>query len=199
MKTFWTFRILERIQGFYVAWSVFIVVFDIQQKGIEKKLKKLNIETVLIWYLVFFSIFLAVAQVQTRSTFIYHHLKTTAAPIPLTCLIWTITSPTEKIASTSQTKTSSDVMYILALWKLTTPKSRAWSRDLTSYSEPIQCYSHSDWLPSEWSLVNVADKFHRFGAVPYTSAKMSSHPWFHPNHSPPKTHRTSALLLSSIS
>ena len=116
--------------------STHSVVFDIQQREIRKKnfrkTKTWNCNNLLICLCHF-------SRRCASSTFAYNQLKTTATIILLTCLIWKTTSPTETIASTPETITSSDVMYKLTLWKLMTSKSRDWSRDLTSYSEPIEC------------------------------------------------------------
>ena len=92
-----------------------IVVFDIQQRKKKKySFQKLKFETFKNLYLVF-AILLAAAEARTCSIFVYNLLKTTAAIILLTYLLWRITSPTETIASTPETITSSDVMYILTL------------------------------------------------------------------------------------
>ena len=138
----------------------------------RKNLEKLKTKTAIIYYFVF-AILLAVARVQTCSTFVYNHSKATAVIISLTYLIGMITSPTEAIASTPEKITLSDAMYISTFLLLATPKSRDWSRELTSYSEPIQCYSQSDWLPSEQNLVYIADEIRRFGALSNSSDQMS--------------------------
>ena len=68
-----------------------------------------------------------------------------------------------------------------------------WSRDLTSYSEPIQCYSHSDWLPSERNLVYIADENRWFVALSNSSDQISEDTWIHSSQFPAKTKRTSAV------
>ena len=131
------------------------------KKNQKKNFEKRKLETVLFCHSVFV-ILLAISQARTRSTFVYNHLKTTAAITLPTYLLWTMTSLTETRALTPEAITSFDVMYLLTLWTLTTLKSRDSSRKLTSYSEPIQCYSHPDSLLSEQNLVYIADKFHQF-------------------------------------
>ena len=73
------------------------------------------------------------------------------------------------------------------------------SKVLTSNSQPIQCYSHSNWLPNERNLANLGDENCRFARSSTIQITCQVTRNFIPTNFRQRKTEPSAVLLSSIS